>query len=180
MRKIVLLFILFILFFVQDDAFAQDPQYSQFYAAPLYLNPAFAGSAQMARVGINYRNQWPQISEANFETFSVYFDNFFAEYNSGGGIIITTDKEGFAGLRSTTIGLQYSYQLKIADKVTFVPGTQVAFNVRDLDFSKLTFGSQFDPNTGTFDPNLPTEPGLANSNGNVTFFDIAFGGLLYT
>ncbi|MFM8742085.1 MAG: type IX secretion system membrane protein PorP/SprF, partial [Cytophagales bacterium] len=34
---------------------AQDPQFSQFYAAPLYLNPAFAGSTNQNRVGINYR-----------------------------------------------------------------------------------------------------------------------------
>src|SRR5688572_33466757 len=32
--------------------FAQDPQFSQFYAAPLYLNPAFAGSTNQARAGI--------------------------------------------------------------------------------------------------------------------------------
>ena len=47
--------------------FAQDPQFSQFYAAPLYLNPAFAGSSELARVGINYRNQWPAMP-GNFVT----------------------------------------------------------------------------------------------------------------
>jgi len=36
---------------------AQDAQFSQFYAAPLYLNPAFAGSTSQALVGANYRNQ---------------------------------------------------------------------------------------------------------------------------
>ena len=33
-------------------AFAQDPQYSQYYAAPLYLNPALAGS-ELVRLTVN-------------------------------------------------------------------------------------------------------------------------------
>ena len=40
---------------------AQDPQFSQYYAAPLYLNPAFTGSEMLPRIGANYRNQWPGI-----------------------------------------------------------------------------------------------------------------------
>ena len=38
---------------------AQDPEFTQFYANPLYLNPAFAGSARCPRIVMNYRNQWP-------------------------------------------------------------------------------------------------------------------------
>ena len=55
---------------------AQDVQFSQFYAAPLYLNPAFAGSAELARAGINYRNQWPSYP-TNFVTYSGFFDYYF-------------------------------------------------------------------------------------------------------
>ena len=29
---------------LSSKAYAQDPQFSQFYANPIYLNPAFAGS----------------------------------------------------------------------------------------------------------------------------------------
>src|SRR5215211_467009 len=78
---------------------AQDPQFSQFYAAPLYLNPALAGSTGQARAGINFRNQWPAI-DANFTTLSAYFDYFIEDYRSAVGLIVTRDKEGLAGLRS--------------------------------------------------------------------------------
>ena len=48
------------------DGFAQDPQYSQFYAAPQYLNPAFTGMTIQDRIVINYRHQWPSIPGALF------------------------------------------------------------------------------------------------------------------
>jgi len=103
MLRILLFSVLVFLIVGLNKIWAQDAQFSQFYAAPLYLNPAFAGAAQEARVGINYRNQWPQIDEANFETISAYFDTYFYESNSGVGLIINRDKEGFAGLRSTNV-----------------------------------------------------------------------------
>ena len=36
---------------LSSDVMAQDPQFSQFYANPLYLNPAFAGTARCPRGG---------------------------------------------------------------------------------------------------------------------------------
>ena len=75
---------------------AQDPQFSQFYAAPLYLNPAFAGSTQQGRVGMNYRNQWPAI-DANFTTISAYADFYIEDKNSGIGALLTRDNVGIEG-----------------------------------------------------------------------------------
>ncbi|MEJ0030308.1 MAG: type IX secretion system membrane protein PorP/SprF [Bacteroidota bacterium] len=66
MRRVMVLSALLVLLGA-DLASAQDAQFSQFYAAPLYLNPAFAGSTNQGRVGMNYRNQWPGI-DANFTT----------------------------------------------------------------------------------------------------------------
>jgi len=48
--------------FASFTAIAQDPQFTQFYANPLYLNPAFAGTARCPRVTMNYRNQWPVLT----------------------------------------------------------------------------------------------------------------------
>ncbi|MCG8573993.1 MAG: type IX secretion system membrane protein PorP/SprF, partial [Flavobacteriales bacterium] len=43
---------------------SQDPEFTQFYANPIYLNPAFAGSHGCPRLNLNHRNQWPSISGA--------------------------------------------------------------------------------------------------------------------
>ncbi|MEO1098223.1 MAG: type IX secretion system membrane protein PorP/SprF [Bacteroidota bacterium] len=153
----------------------QDPQFSQFYAAPLYLNPAFAGATQQTRVGLNYRNQWPSI-DANFVTTSAYIDHFIEDKNSGIGLLIMRDREGQAGLKSTSVGLQYAYQLYLTDWLTFRPGVQVAWFNRNINFADLTFGDQFNPLTGEIEnPSAETFGGLSKN-----FFDLSFGGILYT
>ncbi|HEU0065301.1 MAG TPA: type IX secretion system membrane protein PorP/SprF, partial [Flavisolibacter sp.] len=53
---------------------AQDPNFSQFFASPLTLNPALTGKFDgVYRVAINYRNQWPTINNA-FTTATASFD----------------------------------------------------------------------------------------------------------
>jgi type IX secretion system PorP/SprF family membrane protein len=156
---------------------AQDPQFSQFYAAPLYLNPALTGSTGQARVGINYRNQWPAI-DANFTTMSAYFDYFIEDKNSGVGIILNRDVEGLAGLRSLSVGLQYSYELYLTKNLGFRPGAQVALYNRDINFSDLTFGDQYNSATGEF-LDQPTAEQF-NTNFSKTFVDLSLGGVFFT
>jgi len=156
---------------------AQDPQFSQFYAAPLYLNPALAGSTNQARVGINYRNQWPAI-DANFTTMSFFADYFIEDKNSGVGLLVTRDREGLAGLRSMSLALQYSYELQLTDYLGFRPGVQLAMYNRDVNFDRLTFGDQFDPSTGEFIDQPSAES--FSTNFSKTFFDVSFGGVFFT
>jgi type IX secretion system PorP/SprF family membrane protein len=159
-------------------SFAQDPQYSQYYAAPLYLNPAMAGGELTGRVGFNYRNQWPSI-DAQFTTFSAYYDTYLPDYNSGIGIHLMQDTEGAAKLRSTTISAIYSYELKIADNVYFRPGFQASYIRREIGFyENLVFANQINP-ARPFDP--PSQgidiPGLGDPVGMLS---LSFGGLLFT
>lgn len=169
---IVMLMIIF-----SGSVSAQDPQFSQFYAAPLYLNPAFAGSTSQARAGINYRNQWPAI-DANFTTMSAYFDYFIEDKSSGVGVLLMRDQEGLAGLRSLSFSLQYSYELEITKNLGFRPGFQVGVFNRDIGFDRLTFGDQFDPATGEF-INQPSAEQFSGQ-GSKTFIDLSAGGVLFT
>ncbi len=163
-----------VIVFLGNKSFAQDPQFSQYYAAPLYLNPALVGIHQKGSFGVNYRNQWPNI-EAQFETYSVYIDNHFEDQYSSVGMIVTSDREGIVGLQSNTIGLQYAYQLQLNYLWTFRPGVEVAYTMRDINFGKLTFGDQFDA-TGQVNP---VSAETLDTGEKARFFDLAFGGIFY-
>jgi type IX secretion system PorP/SprF family membrane protein len=69
--------------------YSQDPHFSQFYASPLTLNPAFAGKFDGdIRVAGIHRNQWPTINKA-FVTTSAAVDfrimkNHIAENDTWG------------------------------------------------------------------------------------------------
>lgn len=167
--------LLLTLSFIQAEYLsAQDIQFSQFYAAPLYLNPALAGINQIGRAGVNYRNQWPSIN-ANFETFSGYADVNFDEKNSSVGIMAVSDRAGLAGLRSDEIALQYAYQVRVKYKWTFRPAVQASFTTRHVDFSRLIFGDQLDNNGPTGGPT-----GELFSSDRVNYFDLGLGGIVFS
>lgn len=66
MRKF---FIIFFFTCLANSIFAQDPHFSQFFASPLTLNPAFTGKFDgTMRLAGNYRNQWPTINRAYVTT----------------------------------------------------------------------------------------------------------------
>ncbi|GHE65335.1 PorP/SprF family type IX secretion system membrane protein [Roseivirga thermotolerans] len=178
MRRAGIVLISLISLFTLSDLKAQDPQFSQFYAAPLYINPAFTGASEYTRMGVNYRNQWPNL-QSSFVTFSFYADHFMYKYNSGIGMIITTDREGHAGLQSTNIGLSYAYQLKINDNLVFRPGIQYNYFNRNAGFQSLVFANQIDPITGAIDRTI-TDPSVANRDLRVSFGDLSVGGVLYS
>ncbi|MFK7952072.1 MAG: type IX secretion system membrane protein PorP/SprF [Ekhidna sp.] len=172
-KKIFLLLVLVSALWQDNTLTAQDPQFSQYYAAPLYLNPGLVGINQKGRMGVNYRSQWPNL-EANFETFSGYFDYHIEDYYSSVGIIFNRDKAGRAGLQSTSVGIQYAYQFQLNYQWTFRPGIEAAYYFRDLDFNNLIFGDQLS-NTGA--NGLPTSETFSGLSAR--FFDLSFGGVLY-
>lgn len=177
--QIYRLFLILFLGLGQFHVFAQDPQYSQYYAAPLYLNPAFTGSEFLPRVGFNYRNQWPGL-DAQFTTFSAYFDTFLEDYNSGIGFLVMSDTEGAARLRSTTVAALYSYELRLGERVFFRPGFRASYMRREIGFfDQLVFANNISP-TDPFGGliNWPSDiPGLGEP---VNMLSLSAGGLFYT
>jgi type IX secretion system PorP/SprF family membrane protein len=126
---------------------AQDPQFTQFYANPLYLNPAFAGSVRCSRFVLNYRNQWPAIP-GNFVTYSASWDQHFDALSGGLGLIATNDVAGEGTLISTTVSGIYSYHLPVNRYFSIKAGFQATYANRRLDWTKLTFGDQIDSRYG--------------------------------
>ena len=93
-NRLVQIIVVFCLsFLITYSGKAQDPQFSQFYANPLYLNPALAGATECARINLNYRNQWPSLTKA-FITYSMTYDQNLSSINSGFGLIAMNDRQG--------------------------------------------------------------------------------------
>src|ERR1700675_756739 len=124
MKKVILSLILAIA--TLGLAVAQDPQFSQYYQAPLYLNPGFTGITQQQRAVVNNRIQWPNLPQA-FTTYAFSYDIFVDELRSGCGLLVTTDKMGTASWRTTTANLLYSYKIKLSDKFVFSPGLSFGY-----------------------------------------------------
>ncbi|MBN2668052.1 MAG: type IX secretion system membrane protein PorP/SprF [Bacteroidales bacterium] len=141
--KIKSIHIILLLISFNAVVYAQDAQFSQFYANPLYLSPSFAGSTDGSRAVINFRDQWPAIP-GSFITFSASIDHFFPRYNSGLGFQVLRDQAGSGHLALTTLALQYSYLIKLNRRWNIRPGLMLNYNVRSIDFYELQFNDQMD------------------------------------
>jgi type IX secretion system PorP/SprF family membrane protein len=126
---------------------SQDIQYSQYYANPLYLNPAITGNTDQSRFGVNFRNQWPALDQT-FVAYTAFFDVFVDQINSGIGVIIQGANESFTQTSSREIGLLYSYRLKISESDFIQAGFQGTFMSRDAFFDRVILGTQLDINKG--------------------------------
>ncbi|MCI5057134.1 MAG: type IX secretion system membrane protein PorP/SprF [Flavobacteriales bacterium] len=153
---------------------AQDPQFTQFYANPLYLNPAFAGTAKCPRLIMNYRNQWPGIS-GNFVTYNASYDQHLDAINGGFGLLAFHDNGANGTLTTNYIGAIYSYATDITHIWSFRAAIQASFFQRVLDWNKLTFGDMIHPVYGFIYPTGEVQPTLVKSN-----VDFSSGLLLYS
>jgi type IX secretion system PorP/SprF family membrane protein len=148
-------------------AVAQDPAFSQFYANPLYLNPAFAGSVVCPRLIMNYRNQWPSIT-GTFVTYNASYDQHIDKISGGIGILVNSDRSGEGTMVTNTFSGIYSYRLEVSRTFSIKAALQATYIDRKLAWEKLTFGDQIDPKFGFV--NFTKEPPPdKTSKGNLDF-----------
>ena len=134
------------------SVFAQDPELSQFYASPLYTNPAFAGASKKIRIATNARNQYTALNN-NYKTAMFSADAYLPSMKSGLGVMGMYDVAGDGFLTTTAVTAIYSYNLDVSR--TWAVNAAIAGGVvqKQFDFSKFTFEDQIDPVRG---PVLPT------------------------
>jgi type IX secretion system PorP/SprF family membrane protein len=170
MRKIC-----FVLILCSAKVFAQDPQFSQYYAAPLYLNPAFTGTSEDHRFIANYRNQWPNAARG-FVTYAFSYDVNLNHYNSGIGFLATVDQAGTAGMRSSQLNFLYSYKWNVSNKWVVSAGLNFGYAFRSIDLNRLIFGDQLQFES---DGTVPTDDQALFNLGNTQYFDFNSGVLAY-
>src|SRR5574343_470524 len=152
---------------------AQDPTFTQFYANPLYLNPAFAGSHGCPRFALNYRNEWPQLS-GNYVTYSASYDQYFKNISGGFGVLATHDQQGQGTINTSMLGLIYSYHLTLNRKWKMLFGARAAWYQKFLDWDKLTFGDMIDTRRGFI-----YSTGDVPRGGSRGFFDASTGMVIF-
>lgn len=136
---------------------AQDPHFSQFYANPLYLNPAMAGVTVCPRAVVNYRNQWPQLGKA-YNTYNFSFDQYAGVVHGGVGLLVTADRAGGGNLNTTMASLIYAYKFNLTDRVQASGAIRAGYYQRRLVWENLQFEDMIDPNGGFTLPTHEKQP----------------------
>ena len=179
MRK----YILFVFAFLLTGLLkAQDPHFSQFFASPLTLNPAFTGKFDgQWRLAANHRDQWPSIPKAYVTTsasvdFPILKSRIPAGDIFGVGLSGVSDASANSALKLNygSISLSYHKALDEDGYNTIGAGFQATYSSMVLDISKLTFEDMLTQNgfTGT------TADVLTNGK-NQNYVDLN-AGLLYS
>lgn len=147
----------------------QDIHLTQFYANPVYLNPAFTG-ASCSRAAISYRNQWPAISKG-YVSYILSADHYFSSSKSGVGLVFSNDVAGSGKLKSTTALFSYAYEANINRKYAIRIGLQAGMGIKSINVNDLLFGDQI-----VRGGNVVT---IENSIQSVKYFDSNTGVLFY-
>ena len=169
------------LFFICEVAYSQDPIYSQFYAAPIQLNPAFAGNTVGPHISLNYRNQWPSLNGA-YKTYSVAYSQFVPRMNSGFGLMLLSDDAGDGLLKTNKASAVFAYKVQVNRDFFFKLGSEVSLVQSRLDWNRLVFFDQIDEELGFTSPGgtpFPTSE-IQPDNLNLTYMDISAGLLAVT
>ncbi len=126
---------------------AQDAVFSQFYAAPLRLNPALAGIGTAPRITVNYRAQHTSYPSA-FTTMAASYEQPIEGTPSSFGIRMMTDKQLEGAYKNTEVALVYSYDVQVNDYLGARLGLAAGILSTAIDFNSLTFGDVLDPLIG--------------------------------
>ncbi|MCB0704964.1 MAG: PorP/SprF family type IX secretion system membrane protein [Saprospiraceae bacterium] len=172
----------FLFLFTGFLAFGQDPVFTQFYAAPLQLNPAFTGTTYAPRFAMIYRNQLPSFAGNAYETYSASYDQFVPELNSGIGFFVMADDQGEGLIKTNLFKANYSYRVRVVDDFYLKFGVNAGLTQARYDWDSFVFFDQLDKLTGPVDasgnPN-PTAEGRPEEL-NRTYFDVGSGLLAYS
>lgn len=154
------------------QAIAQDHIYSQFFNAPIYLNPSLTGQFEGdIRMNVIYRNQWSGLSgDLSYITASA--DLNISKFAGGVGLMFNRSSEGTAFLVKNNAAATYAYSVGGDDFVASF-GIQAGFTNRQIDWSKLVFSDQIDMRLG-YIPGSVSSAQLPDVD-NKIFFDAAAG-----
>ena len=160
------------------NANAQDIHFSQFYAAPITLNPAMTGLMNGNYRGTAiYRDQWRSVSSP-YVTIGTAFDiNLFkGKWENdyfGLGLMFTDDFAGSSSFTSMQMMFSLAYH-KIIDIHKISIGIQGGISQKSINLANLTFPNQINGTGTAYDPSLPNNEMIGNK---LSYMDFEAGAM---
>ena len=154
------------------SVFAQDIHFSQVFNAPLWLNPALTGfTPGVARVGVNYRNQWYSANNngffrSPFMTTALNFDMPIKINDDalGVGLFVANDQQGantFTGV-SALASVSFIKTLGSNGNHRISAGVQGGYTYQSIKTQDFQFANQFQDNQ--FVSTIPSNELIGRNN----------------
>lgn len=156
---------------------AQDAVFSLYNASYLHLNPAFSALEPMLSFSLNARQQYRKLENPyNSNQFSLISPIVVdGEQKGGVGGSVFTEKAGV--MNTTGFFLSAGYKLKFHPQQSISFGFQGGYMIRSLDEDKYQWNSQYNNQSGSWDPDIPKE--LSGINSSVGILDLNAGVIYY-
>ncbi len=127
----------------------QDYSLSQPFESQVFLNPANAGLNFPLRTQLNYRQQWRSIINNPFTTFLASVDAKVLSQGKTGsslgmGLVIANDQAGTGKLNTLNANLAITGKVMLSEIQSLSAGITGGLMQRKVNYSALTWGSQFD------------------------------------
>jgi len=155
-------------------SYGQDVSFSQYYANPLYLNPAFAGTIGAPRVAVQYRDQWHQFDNA-YSSYTASLDLPVDKLQGGIGLYVMNDAQANNILNNFQLNAAYSVRVQINDDLFAHAGIQVGYAENSLKTGDLIFADNLESNGG-----IPGTSAESFDETKLSYIDYGMGLLLYS
>jgi type IX secretion system PorP/SprF family membrane protein len=182
MKNLLLIIYFLGLLLIAGIVNAQDPVFSQFYNAPVYLNPALVGDEEGMLLNLGHRSQWRQLHDPYTTTQASVIIPYYQSVHTrpvghigGMGLSFYNDVSGaYQNFKTTGGNASFAYNLSLdernTNKISF--GLQIGFINKRIDTDRLQWGEQYQRFIGFNQEITPAEMALFE---NKTMVDITPG-----
>ncbi len=140
---------------------SQDIHFSQFWEPLAFTNPSLIGNFDGdIKLSAQYRNQWSQFNTPLLSMFGDFTYKSMKEKNYwAASLSILKDQLNGLYYNQYRVAGSFSYQNYFTKNFQAGAGFQVGSRFSNIEYNKLTFDRQFDPNSGQF---VVTNPNFEN------------------
>lgn len=150
---------------------AQAPSFSQFYAHPPSLNPAYVSASPGVKLSTGYRRQWGQI-QGGLQTAFAAASVRTCALPLGFGVYASDVGESYFNYRQQEAGFQFGGFFGSAERWSLHGALQAGVGQLRVDYDKLLFSGQLDP---VFGVQGNSQPFLQQDGSRVQSFDLGAG-----